>query len=279
MKTIKQLADIGAAAGLAQQLMIDGTTCTRLQADDTRDEPTRKAFAQAVLNAVMDDMPAWIDPSCGCERSPDCVGIPCPEHTPKPWTLPPPPKGRQWHRDDWTEEMLPEGWRPLLKGEIYQKDVDELLFFGSWVKVNHGGKPTDVAGDISYVRTRRPLPTPPDPYASLKAAHAAGKVVEYKPNARYGTWATLHLPCFNDPTYCYRIKPEPVLVPLTIDDIRATDEFKSKRGSAIYTPLFWDNINIKLTLGFANYQDLATNYLRRQHGSTEWKPCTKEATK
>ena len=71
-------------------------------------------------------------------------------------------------------------------------------------------------------------------------------------------------------------KPEPVLIPLDIDDIRATDEFKPIHGTAIYSPLFWDNYNVK-TVIFITYADLAVNYRRRQHGSNEWKPCTKEA--
>jgi len=70
---------------------------------------------------------------------------------------------------------------------------------------------------------------------------------------------------------------EPVLIPLDIDDIRATDEFKSKQGGAIYVPLFWDGVNVYLHRGFQDYEYLATAYLRRQHGSNEWKPCTKEA--
>src|SRR5690242_9084190 len=36
----------------------------------------------------------------------------------KPFSLPSPSPGRQWHRTDgWTKEMLPEGMRPLLYDE------------------------------------------------------------------------------------------------------------------------------------------------------------------
>ena len=72
-------------------------------------------------------------------------------------------------------------------------------------------------------------------------------------------------------------KPEPVLVTLDINDIRATDEFKPIHGKTIYAPLFWDSQNVKTVRGFNTYEELATSYLRRQHGSNEWKPCTKES--
>ena len=70
------------------------------------------------------------------------------------------------------------------------------------------------------------------------------------------------------------------LVPLDIDDIRATDEFRSYESRTIWTVTEWSDMHIILSdpneicMGF-DY--LATNYLRRQHGSSEWKPCTKEA--
>ena len=69
---------------------------------------------------------------------------------------------------------------------------------------------------------------------------------------------------------------EPDLIPLDIEDIRATDEFKPIHGKTIYAPLFWDSQNVKTVRGFNTYEELATSYLRRQHGSNEWKPCTKE---
>ena len=71
-------------------------------------------------------------------------------------------------------------------------------------------------------------------------------------------------------------------VPLDIDDIRATDEFRSYESRTIWTVTEWSDMHIILSdpneicMGF-DY--LATNYLRRQHGSNEWKPCTKEETK
>jgi hypothetical protein len=63
-------------------------------------------------------------------------------------------------------------------------------------------------------------------------------------------------------------------------DIGATDEFKSDFDKGrIQTANMWGKHGVGLIwTGYVSYQDLAANYLRRQHGSTEWKPCTKEET-
>lgn len=73
-------------------------------------------------------------------------------------------------------------------------------------------------------------------------------------------------------------EPEPVLVPLDIDDIRATDEFRSYESRTIWTATEWSDMHIILSDRYEicmGFDYLATNYLRRQHGSNEWKPCTK----
>ena len=76
-----------------------------------------------------------------------------------PWTLPPPPAGQQWHRTDWTEDMLPEGWRPLLYDEIPQFG-DQVWEFGKgpWGKYVTA-EPRHSAHN--HTRTMRPLSTPP----------------------------------------------------------------------------------------------------------------------
>jgi hypothetical protein len=119
----------------------------------------------------------------------------------------------------------------------------------------------------------------PDPYAELKAAKKAGKAIEvFIPDDEYGPdrWSLQENDTWAGGPDRYRIKPEPV--PLDIDDIRATDEFKPLHGKTIYAPLFWDRQNVKTVRGWNTYEELAANYLRRQHGSNEWKPCTKEVT-
>jgi hypothetical protein len=74
-----------------------------------------------------------------------------------PWSLPAPPAGQQWHRTDWTEDMLPEGWRPLLKGEI-QHVGDEYRGQVNWFSTGEVGT---IIRSPGHYRTRRPLPTPP----------------------------------------------------------------------------------------------------------------------
>lgn len=86
--------------------------------------------------------------------------VPIDWRIPKPeWRLLEPPTNKQWHRTDWTEDMLPEGWRPLLLNE---KDhaSDEELRDGVWTTVSclynhrwHTGQ------SERHTRTRRPLPT------------------------------------------------------------------------------------------------------------------------
>lgn len=76
--------------------------------------------------------------------------------TPHVWTLPTPPDGMSWHRSDgWKEDMLPEGWRPLLRGELgdYQLSEDGVI----WRNGVFGYMPVR-QGCISWCRTKRPLP-------------------------------------------------------------------------------------------------------------------------
>ena len=66
-------------------------------------------------------------------------------------------------------------------------------------------------------------------------------------------------------------------VPLDINDIRATDEFRHINGFAIQVLHSWRDDSVMLSLGGRiGYTTLSQDFLRRQHGSDEWKPCTKE---
>jgi hypothetical protein len=123
------------------------------------------------------------------------------------WQLPAPPEGQQWHRvDGWTEEMLPAGYRPLLLDEEY-KIGDQWLMFDGWQTCAFDGRKCWSEGAPS--RTTRPLPQQqqqPDPYAELKAAHAAGKVIQFNPGDSLG-WRDQQCD-FTAAPHCYRIKPE-----------------------------------------------------------------------
>jgi hypothetical protein len=78
--------------------------------------------------------------------------------------------------------------------------------------------------------------------------------------------------------YADKPKAEPVLVPLDASDIRATDEFRLIQSpDTIYTVIRWDSRCILFqSIGLENYSDISRHYLRRQHGSEEWKHCTKK---
>jgi hypothetical protein len=74
-------------------------------------------------------------------------------------------EGQEWHRTDWTEDMLPEGWRPRLVGEGHARDFDckhdegEHSTWGTW---HEPGNFTD-EGEF-FFRTLRPIPaTEPKP--------------------------------------------------------------------------------------------------------------------
>lgn len=70
--------------------------------------------------------------------------------------------GEAWHRNDFTPDMLPEGWRPLLMGEKTEA-IDELPLnasrTGDWRTLNTSYGPA-LERDVHF-RTRRPLPPPP----------------------------------------------------------------------------------------------------------------------
>ncbi len=144
----------------------------------------------------------WVTPS---EALPDSFVEDCWEIRIKPgsatfeahgktWKLPDPPAGRQWHRTDWTEEMLPEGWRPLLLREN-EEQMDEFLHpDGKW----HSGPSTGGASSHNFHRrTRRPLPEetvmaplgPEDvPPGSVIRSNDRHRFAVTKMSITYGLW-------------------------------------------------------------------------------------------
>lgn len=74
------------------------------------------------------------------------------------WKLPDPPVGHKWHRDDWTQDMLPDGYRPLLEcemdwekhGDIEWRDPSDEQFQVYVTGVYAGGQ--------GWFRTKRRLP-------------------------------------------------------------------------------------------------------------------------
>lgn len=97
-----------------------------------------------------DSEPEWSDP----------VGY----YRIKPWELPAPPEGEQWHRTDWTQDDLPDGWRPLLLHE-FRGVGDDKQWKGGWITLSAGNDLNCDSGPAtsgwSKHRTTRPLPVKP----------------------------------------------------------------------------------------------------------------------
>lgn len=134
------------------------------------------------------------------------------------WRLPTPPEGMSWHRADWQESQLPEGWRPLLKGEAVH-DGDLLLNESRtiWIEQRITGKPAPYANwmDHRFLRTRRPLPTPepkPERWADLKQHFAQGGEIEsMNKKTAPGIWIDCLGPVWTDNELVeYRKKIKPI---------------------------------------------------------------------
>ena len=136
------------------------------------------------------------------------------------WELPPLPAGMEYHRTDWTQDMLPDGYRPLLLGEVNVPGVDERecggMRSGEWLPLS---SVEASASHHPHLRTARPLPVKPDPFAAEKAAFAAGKTIQYYSKSILEWLDCYPCPPSWAPDYAYRVKPEPALVPLGPDDV------------------------------------------------------------
>ena len=83
------------------------------------------------------------------------LSVPWPEQ-PQPFTLPTPPPGMQWHREDgWTAKMLPHGTRPLVDGETVKRG-DECRELRVWKK-DDDGEFGEARPHQWHHRTTRPL--------------------------------------------------------------------------------------------------------------------------
>lgn len=117
-----------------------------------------------------------------------------------------PPDGRPLHNpDNLTAEQVGAGYRLLVVGETLNHDAERWLR-GQWL-------PTWRTATFSEFSTyRRPLsfpwpPVPADPYAYLKAAQAAGKVIQFNPGDSLG-WRDHPIGDFTVGPEYYRIKPD-----------------------------------------------------------------------
>jgi len=81
------------------------------------------------------------------------------EQTKKP--LPEPPSDRRWHRaNEFSNEDLNGGYRPLMVGETKCRDDETNWLYNRWCPMLTPGC-TPVEDDMPAYRTRRPLPNNP----------------------------------------------------------------------------------------------------------------------
>lgn len=97
------------------------------------------------------------------------------------WKLPEPPEGKEWHRKYWTQDMLPEGYRPLLLGEREQPDDEHKCPECEWTRSgnDHQDKwllENECLATETWIphRTRRPLPSSPENWS--RPEHVPGPV-------------------------------------------------------------------------------------------------------
>jgi hypothetical protein len=116
----------------------------------------------------------------------------------------------------------------------------------------------------------------PDPYAKLKAAHAAGKVIQCRIN-ELDEWDDSS-PSWYQPPHCYRIKPEQQKVPLDPGDVPPGSVIRDSK-----TPLGrWFLVLSVGPSGLATNSDSLKTFDSLTDGweiirptDTEWQPCYK----
>jgi len=207
-----------------------------------------------------------------------------------------PPDNRKLHNpSNLTAEQVGAGWRLLVVGEVMPEGYEYWLRNRWSTDGNFVGE--TVPDKNPEVSCRVPLSTPwpeaVDPYAELKAAHKEGKALE-----RWTSNVNGWLPCLS-PAWLgnpdqYRIKPDPVLIDLTPDDVppgtvlRGAGEAKdydggwctitscSRTGIRIWrecdinpTETRWD------TLRHAESQINRSIPLTGKWDATAWEPCHK----
>ena len=208
----------------------------------------------------------------------------------KPWTLGRSinghtlPDGAAWHRQDWTREMLPAGYRPLILGEsiINGDEMADSSYRPNWsAQVIPEGGIIYEGWMIRYLyRTTRPIPLP-DKWAKEKAAFAEGKVIQSrwtKSDSLY--WSDNLGPVWLD-EHEYRIKPEPVMVELGPEDVPIGSAVKSKDwADSVWAMVNWvgaTGINIATKDGWKNYSDLRQDgwLIHRPSKPGIWEKCEK----
>lgn len=116
-----------------------------------------------------------------------------------------------------------------LRGIAEGEEWEYCCFIGpneQWFSSMTGTDPLSMAARGQNIRLK-PQQPPLDPYAELKAAHAAGRTIQYKwDNDRqwFDCYGAPHWTI--NPEIQYRIKPEPRKVPLGPDDVKVGDQLR-----------------------------------------------------
>jgi hypothetical protein len=247
--TLKELADIGAKTSLhAQGRRLYGGLCVnqKLSAYDA-DEPFRQAFARAVKDAVEKPLLERINELEVATAPPTADG-----KTPGQVMCEVGCRGVIWET---TPKTLKDQHEKAASAVLAAFGQDSLE---AGIKRMEAVPWNELPGEVLTAESIR---------ARLISAAREGQPSQ----------AEYHMPKIPNPLQI----AEPVLIPLDASDIRATDEFRPcgdvfqvctlRHADEEYVSIFRACVCENLT-----YKNLAYNYLRRQHGSTEWKPCTKE---
>lgn len=189
--------------------------------------------------------------------------------------------GQEWHRNDFTQDMLPEGWRPLLMGE--ESNVEERDSYKpesgcySWVYTwQYVTEPRVMKADDWRHRTRRPLPAVVDPYAELKKANAEGKTIQIFMDDEQ-QWEDLnHTPSWTDGIEHYRIKPS--LFPLGPEDVKCGDFLRYiGNTSDVWNVVRVSRYAVSTFGGALSWIDLKALCEISRDGGKSWARCEKEA--
>jgi hypothetical protein len=119
----------------------------------------------------------------------------------------------------------------------------------------------------------------PDPYAELKAAHAAGKAIQAQWTDNIGTdlWDDV-IPDWTIPVKQYRIKPKPEYVPLEANDVHPGDVFRisdTNRQFHWFTPEGVADFAIRFRHKEYSWQDAVELLEISRDGGKTWHPCRK----
>ena len=160
--------------------------------------PEQKEQNVLALRALMDGKP--IEFSLGGElwsETDSASDIDKHPHRPKPepvWSLPAPPEGMRWHREDFTDADLAGGKRPLLLGEKEEAD-DESWGGAGW---ENNSEVHTTTASLSFAeewwtrhRTTRPLPTAPKLRAWNKPSDVPGPVCWLRKRDKTGKYASI----------------------------------------------------------------------------------------